>query len=297
MNLKGIFPPLTTPFNAKGEILPEKLKSNIAELSKYNLRGFLVLGSNGEFPLLSFDEKVSIINTTRKSIAKDRILLAGTGCQSTNETINLTVASAEAGAEAALVLNPFFYKGLMNNSALAGFYSDVANDSPIPILIYNMPANSGIDMDADLIVELSKHPNIIGLKDSGGNMVKMEEIIGRVDGDFTVLSGSAGFLLPALKIGASGGILALANIAPQMCIDIYNYFNDSQLDKAELLQNEIVIINKFVTREHGVPALKYAMDYLGLYGGPPRRPLLPLPDDYNSPLHELLNEIGLGKSI
>lgn len=295
MNLKGIFPPLTTPFNAKGQLYPEKLKSNIEELSKYNLLGLLVLGSNGEFPLLSFDEKVSIINTARISIAKDRILLAGTGCQSTNETIDLTVASAEAGANAALILNPFFYKGLMNNSALAEFYLNVADESPIPVLIYNMPANSGIDMDADLIVELSQHQNIIGLKDSGGNMIKMEEIIGRVNADFTVLSGSAGFLLPALKIGAKGGILALANIAPQLCIDIYNYFNDSQLDKAEFLQKEIIKINKFVTREHGVPALKFTMDQLGLYGGPPRRPLLPLSDDYKSPLLELMNEIGLGR--
>jgi len=295
MNLKGIFPPLTTPFNAKGQLYPEKLKSNIEELSKYNLLGLLVLGSNGEFPLLSFDEKVSIINTARISIAKDRILLAGTGCQSTNETIDLTVASAEAGANAALILNPFFYKGLMDNSALAEFYLNVADESPIPVLMYNMPANSGIDMDADLIVELSQHQNIIGLKDSGGNMIKMEEIIGRVNADFTVLSGSAGFLLPALKIGAKGGILALANIAPQLCIDIYNYFNDSQLDKAEFLQKEIIKINKFVTREHGVPALKFTMDQLGLYGGPPRRPLLPLPDDYKSPLLELMNEIGLGR--
>jgi len=295
MNLQGIFPPLTTPFNSKDWFFPEKLRFNIDKLSKYKLRGYLVLGSNGEFPLLSFDEKVLVISEARKCISNDRLLLAGTGCQSTPETIDLTIASAEAGADAALILNPFFYKGLMNNSALAEFYSNVAEASPIPILVYNMPANSGIDMDSDLIVELSQHQNIIGLKDSGGNMVKMAEIIERVDDDFTVLSGSAGFLLPALKIGASGGILALANIAPQLCIDIYNYFNDSKSDKASLLQENIIKINKFVTREHGVPALKFAMDQLGFYGGNARRPLLPIPEENKSQLLELIKEVGLGE--
>ncbi len=181
----------------------------------------------------------------------------------------------------------------MNNSSLSKHYLSIADISPIPILIYNMPANTGIDLETKLIVKLSKHQNIIGLKDSGANLVKMGEILSKVRGDFTVLSGTAGLLLPALSIGASGGILALANIAPQHCIDIFNYFNDSFLDKATALQQQIIGINKFVTRQYGVPALKLAMDQLGLYGGLPRKPLLPLMIKEKKILIEMVKEAGL----
>ena len=293
MNLKGIFPPLTTPFDSKGNIFSKKLSSNIKILSNYDLRGFLVLGSNGEFPLLNIEEKIGIIEEARKCIPKDKLLLAGTGCQSTSETIDLTIASASTGADAALVLNPFFYKGLMNRGALIEFYQKLADASPIPIIIYNMPANSGID--AELIIELSKHPNIVGLKDSGGNLGKMAEILNKVSDDFSVLSGSAGLLLPALSIGATGGILAMANIAPQHCLNILNLFHDNQMDKAANLQRMIVKINSFVTRENGVPALKVTMDELGLFGGLPRQPLLPLAEDKKVKLFELIQETGLGK--
>ena len=295
MNLQGIFPPLTSPFDSNGNIFLEKLSYNINKLNRYDLRGFLVLGSNGEFPLLSMEEKIAIIEEARKCISKEKLLLAGTGCQSTSETIALTISSASAGADAALVLNPFFYKGLMNKSAMLGFYRKLADASPIPIIIYNMPANSGMDLDADLIIELSKHPNIVGLKDSGGNLVKMAEILSRVSDNFTVLSGSAGLLLPALSIGASGGILAMANIAPQQCLNIFKLFHVNQMDKAAVLQRQIVKINSFVTRENGVPALKVAMDELGLFGGLPRLPLLPLTEDKKGKLLTLMEEAGLGK--
>ena len=293
MNLHGIFPPLTTPFDSEGNVSLDKLGSNIKILNTYDLRGFLVLGSNGEFPFLSFEEKISVIGKARQCVPKEKILIAGTGCQSTRETIDLTIASANAGADAALILNPFFFKGLMNNSSLSKHYLSIADISPIPILIYNMPANTGIDLETELIVKLSKHQNIIGLKDSGANLVKMGEILSKVRGDFTVLSGTAGLLLPALSIGASGGILALANIAPQHCIDIFNYFNDSFLDKATALQQQIIGINKFVTRQYGVPALKLAMDQLGLFGGLPRKPLMPLMTKEKEILIEMMKEANL----
>lgn len=192
MNLHGIFSPLTTPFDSKGNVSLDKLGSNIKILNTYDLRGFLVLGSNGEFPFLSFEEKISIVGKARQYVPKEKILIAGTGCQSTRETIDLTIASANAGADAALILNPFFFKGLMNNYSLSKHYLSIADTSPIPILIYNMPANTGIDIETKLIVKLSKHQNIIGLKDSGANLVKMGEILSKVSVDFTVLSGTAG---------------------------------------------------------------------------------------------------------
>ena len=276
MNFEGIIPPLTTPFDLNGNFAPEKLQSNIQLFNKYELSGYLLLGSNGEFVMLSDEEKIEVLKAGREVIPKEKIMLAGTGCQSTRETIWLTGKAAEAGADAALVLNPFYYKGSMTRQALSNHFRAVADDSPIPVLIYNMPASTGIDLEAQLIIELADHPNIVGLKDSGSNLVKLGEIIKSVGPDFSVFSGSAGLLLPALSIGAVGGILAYANIAPQQAINLYNHFRKGQFSDAQSIQLKIIELNTMVTRQFGVPALKLAMDKLGLYGGPVRKPLLPL---------------------
>ena len=247
-----------------------------------------MLGSNGETVMLSQSEKISVYEAARQAIPARMLMLAGTGGQSTRETIELTQAAARSGADAALVLNPFYYKGLMTKEALVSHYFLVADQSSIPVIIYNMPANTGIDMTADTILAMSEHPNIIGLKDSGGNLAKMGEIVGKAKPGFQVLAGSAGFLLPALTVGAVGGILASANIAPQHCIDLYKMFLARQMDNAKNLQNRIIELNAFVTREQGVPALKAAMDILGMYGGPCREPILALSEPNKQALSSLL---------
>jgi 4-hydroxy-2-oxoglutarate aldolase len=178
----------------------------------------------------------------------------------------------------------------MTKNALKAHYFAVADASDIPVVIYNMPANTGLDMDADTIISLSEHQNIIGIKDSGGNIAKMGEIRAYARSDFQLLAGSAGFLLPALSVGAVGGVLALANIAPQYCIDIFQYFMDGKMDDARRKQLKIIKINNFVTRQYGVPALKEAMNQLGLYGGPSRRPLLPLEDSIKNQLRNLIKD-------
>jgi 4-hydroxy-2-oxoglutarate aldolase len=293
LNLNGIFPPLPTGFNYDESLSTKSIPSNIEKLSKFNLAGFLVLGSNGELVHLSEKEKLSVYETARNAITKDKLMIAGTGGQSTIETIRLTKSAAEIGADAALVLNPFYYKGLMNKSALVRHFHKVAEASEIPVIIYNMPANSGLDMDAETILEIASHPNIIGLKDSGGNVTKMGTILANAKENFQVLAGSAGFLLPALSIGAVGGILALANIAPQQCIDIMNNFHQGNLRKAQLLQLSIIELNSAITRKWGVPALKFAMDYLGLYGGPGRKPLQTVDDKIKKEIIELINKSKL----
>lgn len=295
MDLKGIIPPLTTPFDSKGNLAPDKLQANIQLYNKFDLSGYLLLGSNGEFVMLSDEEKIEVLRAGREVIPKEKIMLAGTGCQSTRETIWLTEKAAKAGADAALVLNPFYYKGNMTRQALSTHYAAVADASPIPVLIYNMPASTGIDMEAQLIIELADHPNIVGLKDSGSNLVKLGEIIKLVDTDFSVFSGSAGLLLPALSIGAIGGILAYANIAPQNAIDLYGYFRKGQFSDAQSMQLKIIELNTMVTRQFGVPALKLAMDKLGFYGGPVRRPLLPLDGKAAQNLAERIKDSGLEK--
>jgi len=176
----------------------------------------------------------------------------------------------------------------MTNEVLVAHYNEVADSSEIPVIIYNIPANSGIDMNAETIVKMAAHPNIIGLKDSGGNIVKMGEVIRQTEDDFYVLAGSGGFLLPALAIGADGGILALANICPEKCLEIMSTFIEGNLDKAREIQQSMIPLNTAITKQWGIPALKVAMEYLGYYGGPVRKPLTALESSSREKLIKLL---------
>lgn len=288
IKLNGIFPPLPTSFDKNENLALEKLKDNIVKLSQYKLTGFLVLGSNGELVNLTQKEIHEVYVVAREAIPPDKLMLAGTGAQSTRETISNTKAATNAGADAALVLNPFYYKGLMTQEALITHYYKVADASTIPIIVYNMPANSGMDMDAQTIVKISAHDNIIGMKDSGGNMVKMGTIEKMTKPSFQILAGSAGFLLPALTLGAVGGILALANIAPQKCIRLYNDYVSGDFESAQKTQLELIPINAALTSKWGVPALKAAMDHIGLFGGVARKPMLPIREEIK---HQVINLI------
>jgi len=273
LNFDGIIPPLTTPFSKKGELALKKLQSNIKSYNQIELRGFLVLGSNGEFVSLTYKEKLKVMESARAEIPRNKVFIAGTGCQSTRETIELSKEAATIGVDAVLVLNPFYYKNLLSPEIIEEYFLKVADASPVPVLIYNMPANSGIDIDTDVIKRLSIHPNIAGMKDSGGNLNKMGEILKATNSDFRVISGSAGLIYPSLALGATGTIAALANIAPAKCIEVHNAFRIGNHQKARDLQLDIIQINNMVTRQWGIPALKFSMDHLGLYGGPPRKPL------------------------
>jgi len=290
LNLSGIFPPLPTSFDKDENLLPDKIRHNIEKLSVYGLSGFLILGSNGEQVMLSEKERSEAVAAAREALPKDKLLLAGTGGQSTRETIRLTKAAAAEGADAVLVINPFYFKGLMTHEALVKHYLDVADVSPVPVIVYNMPGNTGIDMTAAMVIEMAAHPNIVGMKESGGNVVKMGEVLRSVRPDFQVLAGGAGFLLPALSMGAVGGILALSNIAPAQAIEIYRLFLAGDMVNARALQHKMIPVNAAVTARWGVPALKAAMDHLGLYGGPSRRPLLPLKNDIMEQLLKLISE-------
>lgn len=293
IQLNGIFPPLPSSFDQDENLAPDKMRSNIKKLSAFDLHGFLVLGSNGELVHLSEIEKIQVYEMAREAIVPDKLMIAGTGGQSSRETIMLTRAAAKAGADAVLVLNPFYYKGMMKLEALKQHYFAVADASTVPLIIYNMPANSGMDMDADTLIMLSEHPNIIGMKDSGGNVAKMGAIRKRVKLEFQILAGSAGFLVPAMSVGACGGILASANIAPAQCIAMHKAFNVGDMAEASRLQLEIIPVNNAVTKKWGVPALKAAMDYIGLYGGPARKPILPLDAAIKAELLKILDDYNI----
>jgi len=290
LKLNGIFPPLPASFDKNENLALDKIKDNIVKLSQYKLAGFLVLGSNGELVNLTEKEVHDVYSASREAIPADKIMLAGTGAQSTRETINKTKAAANAGADAALVLNPFYYKGLMTQAALIAHFHEVADASTIPIIVYNMPANSGLDMDAETIIKISTHDNIVGMKDSGGNMAKIGTIKKMVKPGFQILAGSAGFLLPALMMGAIGGILALANIAPEKCISVYDDYCSGNLEIAHKTQLELIPVNAAVTSKWGVPALKAAMDYIGLFGGVARKPMLPINEEIKQQLVNLIDK-------
>jgi len=273
--LQGVFAPIPTPFENE-EIAFDKLAENMNFWLDSKLTGVVVMGSNGEFVVLSPEEKRKLIKKVCELAEGKKPVIAGTGCESTKETIALTKYAADCGASAALLLSPNYYKRAMNDNLTRRFYLDVADASPIPIILYNIPANSGINLSAQLVAELSYHPNIIGIKDTGGNIVQIAEIINTVSPDFSVFAGTASYLFPSLVLGATGGTLALSNIMPNECAEMIELVEAKKYDEAKELQLRLLEINHTITARWGVAGLKAAMEMQGLYGGDPRRPLLPV---------------------
>jgi len=288
LSLHGIFPPIPTPFTDDGEVAYEELAANLARWNQYALTGYIVLGSNGEGVYLNAAEKVRVLEAARAAIPNGKLLVAGTGCESTRETIALTRQAAQVGADVALVLTPHYYDGKMTPDALVHHFHAVAEGSPIPVLLYNMPRNTHVDMDAATILRASHHPNIVGIKDSGGNVTKVGDTVRQVEPGFQVLAGSASFLFPFLTMGAVGGVLALANIAPDKCLEIYTLYKTGKWEEAAALQRKMIPVNTAVTARFGVAGLKATLDMLGYYGGPPRSPLLALNDTERQALREIL---------
>ena len=293
ISLAGVFPPIPTPFDSRGEVAHERLSENVRRWCSTPLAGLLPLGSNGECPYLTDEEKVSVLETVRAAMPPSKLLLAGTGAESTYAAIKLVERAASIGADAAMVITPSYFKSRMDGAALRRHFCEVADRSPIPIIIYNIPANTGIDISAETVLELAKHPNIISLKDSSGNLVKLGEIVRAAPAHFQVLAGAAGFLYPAMVLGAVGGIAALANVAPELCCQLYEAARQGHHEEARRLQLRLIPANNAVTSRFGVPGLKQALDWLGYYGGPPRSPLAPLEPAQQATLRGVLQEAGI----
>ncbi|XP_072827817.1 4-hydroxy-2-oxoglutarate aldolase, mitochondrial isoform X4 [Vicugna pacos] len=202
VDIAGIYPPVTTPFTATAEVDYEKLEENLHKLGTFPFRGFVVQGSNGEFPFLTSSERLEVVSRVRQAMPKDKLLLAGSGCESTQATVEMTVSMAQVGADAAMVVTPCYYSGRMSSAALIHHYTKVADLSPIPVVLYSVPANTGLDLPVDAVVTLSQHPNIVGIKDSGGDVTRIGLIVHKTRRqDFQVLAGSAGFLLAGYAVG------------------------------------------------------------------------------------------------
>jgi 4-hydroxy-2-oxoglutarate aldolase len=295
MKLEGVFPPIPTPFDADGNLLPDKLKTNIALWNQTGLHGYVVLGSNGEAPMLTDDERIELWHAARETIPRDKLFLVGAGVESTRHCITLAKRAAECGADAAMFVTPSYYKSQMNSATLLNHYRLIADASPIPTIIYNMPGATALDIDANTVIQLAEHPNIIGIKDSSGNVTKFEEIIRAVRPDFSVIAGSGGYFYPALCVGAKGTVAALANVAPRECVALYNAFRAGRHDEARALQLRLVPLNAAVTTRWNVAGLKAALEELnqGFYGGPPRLPVRPLGAEERALLRKIMQEAGV----
>lgn len=288
----GIYAPIPTPF-INGEIAWDKLRENVEKWGKTSLAGLVVLGSNGEFALLNEKEKVEMVRFVREHLPKEKKVIAGTGCETTRDAIHLTRECAAAGADCALLLNPYYYKDAYTEPVLKQYFLDVADASSIPVMVYNMPKNTGVNLSARLVIELSQHPNIVGLKDSSGNIVQIAEICAATGPDFSVFAGSGSFLLASLAVGAVGGTLAVANIMPEDCTKLISLYNAGKLAEARALQHKLLEPNNAVTAKWGIPGLKAALEHIGYYGGEPRRPLLPLDSTERAKLLAVLKRAGL----
>ncbi|XP_023676040.1 4-hydroxy-2-oxoglutarate aldolase, mitochondrial [Paramormyrops kingsleyae] len=273
----GIYPPIATPFTPTEEVDYEKLEENVQKYAKIPFRGLVVQGSNGEFPYLTVEERVEVVRHVRRALPKDKLVMAGSGCESTQATVRMSESMAQAGADAVLVVTPCFYRGRMDSRALIRHYTQVADSSPVPVVLYSVPANTGLELPVEAVVALSQHPNIVGLKDSGGDITRMALIAHKTRGSgLQLLAGSAGFLLAAYAVGAVGGVCALANVlGPQLC-QLEQLCLSGSWEEARELQGRLIEPNAAVTRKFGVAALKQAMGWFGYHGGECRSPLRPL---------------------
>jgi len=291
LNLPGIYPPIITPFKGD-EVDHAGLAHNVRRWMGTGLRGLLVLGSNGEAAFVDEEEAERIVATVREGVPRDRVLLAGTGRQSTRATIAATKRAATAGADAVLVLTPFYFKSQMTHEALVDHYRAVADASPVPVLLYNFTNVTGVNMPPDTVAALSAHPNIVGLKDSNGDIGQVAAVVARVPAEFSVLVGAAATLHPAMIVGASGGIVAVANVVPEVCVRLVDLVRAGQHDEARALQRRLTPLAQAVTGGYGISGLKVAMEIAGYVGGEVRRPLRPANTEAREALRRLYEEIA-----
>ncbi len=276
MKLNGIFAAITTPFDRNGAVAVDRLRENIARYNRIPLTGYVAVGSTGESVLLTRGEVEQVFSAVREAAAPGRILVAGTGSESTPETISRSKAAADLGFDCVLVKTPSFYKSALNPDTLTEHYRRVADASKLPVILYSIPQLTGVALESDLVARLAEHPNIIGIKESSGNVQRVGEIIAAVPEGFQVVVGSADTLYASLLLGAVGGVLALADCLPELCIELYRAVAADQTASARDLNRRILPASKKIVRQLGIAGLKWAMDYRGYYGGPVRGPLQPI---------------------
>lgn len=276
LELSGIFTALTTPFDADGELDLAALDHNVGRYNEAGIKGYVAFGSTGEGPHLSADEKRQVLGRLKSAAAPGLPIVAGVSEHSVRNAVEAIRWLAHCGADAVLVLTPFYYKNQIDQDALKRFYRGVADASPLPVILYNFPQTTGVVLEAPTAAELARHPKIVGMKDSSGNLGALAQTLREVPAGFPVLVGSAGILLAALQAGATGGILALAGLLPVACVEIYEAVKNGKLTRATAVQARLAPMSQTITGRYGVPGLKAALGLAGYAGGAPRAPLGPV---------------------
>ncbi|HVC21144.1 MAG TPA: dihydrodipicolinate synthase family protein [Vicinamibacterales bacterium] len=288
MKIHGVLPPIPTPFDASDEVDFDALRFDIERWMTTPLAGIVALGSNGEAALIDEDESERIVATVRERVPRDRLLIAGTGRESTKAAVAAARRAARAGADAVLVRTPSFFKSQMTMDALIRHYTAVADASPVPVILYNFTAVTGVNLLPVTVARLAEHPNIVGVKESGGDMAQVGDLVSLTPPDFSVLVGAAPTLYTSLCLGASGGIVAAACVIPEECVRLYELTGAGRHAEALALQRQITPLARSVTSGFGVPGLKAALNLAGYRAGQPRPPLQPVPPPALDTLREQL---------
>ena len=291
MNLEGIFPPVPTPFS-QGSVDHRALASNVARWMQTRLAGIVVLGSNGEAPLLDDTESDAAIETVRANVPRERTLIGGVGRESTAATIAAAQRAARIGVDAVLVRTPSFYKNVMTSDAFVRYYTEVADASPVPVLLYNVSMFTGVNLLPEAVERLSAHPNIVGMKESNADLVQLADTIARTPDDFIVLAGSAPTFYHALCAGVDGAVLAISAVIPDICVEMLDLVRTQRHAEALALQRRITPLGRLLGAMHGVAGLKYALDQVGYVGGPTRPPLGTVPPDAQKQIRDQLAALG-----
>jgi len=289
MTLTGVFAPLPTPFDERDRVDPARLRAAIGHWLGTPLKGFVLLGTNGEAGLLDDAECDQVIDVARGLVPRGRPLIAGTARESTQATLRATKRAAELGADAVIVRTPAFFKSRMTGAAFLAHYRAVADDSPLPVVLYNFSAATGVNLDPDTVGLLAAHPNVIGIKESGSDIAQISDLVALTSPGFRVLAGSASTFHAALCSGVSGGVLALAALLPEMCVRLFDLAAEGRHDEARVLQRRLLPIARLISTVHGVPGLKAALKIVGCDVGYPRPPLAPASDAVLGALRQALS--------
>lgn len=275
-SLKGVFPPVVTPFNPRGKIDEARFRENLRAYSGIGLAGVVVAGSTGEAPYLTERERLRLIELARAVVRPPELLIAGAGLESTAATLRLSREAVARGADVLLLLTPGYYRSRMDSAALRAHFRALADALPRPLIIYNIPQFTGIRMEPDAVAALSRHANIAGIKESSGDLPYVRALLRKVERRFRVLVGAAMIFLDALRSGAAGGVLGQAGFAPEICVGLYEAYRQGRMKTARGLQRRLVPLVQKVSAPYGVAGIKAALDLAGYQGGAPRPPLLPL---------------------
>lgn len=291
LDLAGILPPVATPF-VDDEVDLAAMRANCERWMRTGLRGVLLLGTNGEAALIRDDEAVRLVAAAREAVPADRVLLVGTGRQATRDVIALSKAVAREGADAVLVLTPSVYRNQLTPATLIAHYRAIADGSPVPVLLYNMPQATGVTLTPAIVQELASHPNIGGIKESSGDVAVVGDLVGRASAGFPVVVGAAASLYASLMVGATGAIVAIANVVPELCVRLFELARTGRHEEALALQRALTPLAAAVTTGFGVPGLKAAMALAGYRPGQPRRPLVPLDENDRRTLRGLFETLS-----